>query len=239
MNRPGQRAQTKIASATLIFVPISGFAYPVAKRNDFASIVMSPMKKGSRRETCTEQSPVESVNRRQPRTSCDQGRKRIGCILNLLQYILRIFLALSDDDENRALRGAELVMRIRKFADDLFVVETSGMLMAPIRTGEQRDVKAHSVGAINERSLLSDSDKCPSAVRALNAVFLQRSTPAAGTMGSINVSERAAQREQCGVRKTPLPEAPQLHETTWVRIALWSVRKPSVFRIARPAEVCA
>jgi hypothetical protein len=83
-------------------------------------------------------------------------------------YFFRVLLGASYYDGNRAVLGPELVMDIRKLTNDLVVVEASRKLGSWIGTCEQRHVKAHSIRAIDERSLRRESRKRLSAVRTLH-----------------------------------------------------------------------
>ena len=125
---------------------------------------------------------VERIDHSQPVTFLDQFCKFVRNVFDVAKYFFRIVLSASYNHENRVIPGPELVMGVNKVTDDLVTVETSRTLGARIWPGEQRHVKAYSIGAIDERSLLCDSDKSLLAVRALNEVSLQQSTPVAGAI---------------------------------------------------------
>ena len=139
------------------------------------------------------ESPVlERVHRGQSVTFLNQFGKFFGCVFDLTRY----FLSVNYEHRNRLLLGPELVVRIRKVANDLFFVGASGRPGPWIWPSEQRHVKAHSIGAIDDRSLFRKSGKSLLAVRALNEVSLQRSTPVAGAISAKTVPERGAKREK-------------------------------------------
>jgi hypothetical protein len=120
---------------------------------------------------------VETVDRSQSLARLDQLYKLVCGFFDLMKYFLRIFFGVNYDDRKRVILGTDLVMGIRKIANDLVPVETSGNPKPRTWSREQRHVKAHSIGAIDERSLLRDSRKCLSAVSALKGVSLQKGTP--------------------------------------------------------------
>ena len=126
----------------------------------------------------------------------DQLGKFVGCVFNLTKYFVRIFVGVNYEHRNRVFREPKLVMSIRKVANDLVFVEASGKFGPRIWPCEQRHVKARSIGAIDDRSLLRESGKSLLAVRALSEVSLQRSTPVAGPISAKTVSEREAEREK-------------------------------------------
>jgi hypothetical protein len=94
--------------------------------------------------------------------------KLVCGVFDLTKYFFRVLLGASYYDGNRAVLGPELVMDIRKLTNDLVVVEASRKLGSWIGTCEQRHVKAHSIRAIDERSLRRESRKRLSAVRTLH-----------------------------------------------------------------------
>jgi hypothetical protein len=94
--------------------------------------------------------------------------KLVCGVFDLTKHFFRVLLGASYYDGNRAVLGPELVMDIRKLTNDLVVVEASRKLGSWIGTCEQRHVKAHSIRAIDERSLRRESRKRLSAVRTLH-----------------------------------------------------------------------
>ena len=144
----------------------------------------------------------------------DQLGKFVGYVFNLTKYFVRIFVGVNYEHRNRVFREPKLVMSIRKVANDLVFVEASRKLGPWVRPCEQRHVKAHSIRAIDDRSLFRKSGKSLLAVRALNEVSLQRSTPVAGPISAKTVSERGVEREKGSVRKTLRCLSLQPHETT-------------------------
>lgn len=176
-----------------------------------------------------ESSLFESVHGGRSVPCLDQLGKFVGYVFNLTKYFAQIFVGVNYEHRNRVFREPKLVMSIRKVANDLVFVEASRKLGPWVRPCEQRHVKAHSIRAIDDRSLLCESGKSLLAVRALNEVSLQRSTPVAGPISAKTVSERGVEREKGSVRKTLWSLTLQLYETT-VRPAAYSrVRKTHDF----------
>ena len=174
---------------------------------------------------------VETVDRSQSLARLQQLRKFVGRVFELTKYFFRIFLGLSYYDGNRVVPGSELVMSVRKVTNELLGVEASRKSSSRIWSRKQRHVKAHSIGTIDERSLLRDSDKCFSAVRALRGVSLQRSTPVAGAISTKTVSEIDPKGDKWGVPKTLSPASPQTAETVWCGKAGFGVQQTLVFGI--------
>jgi hypothetical protein len=184
---------------------------------------------------------IEGIDRGQSRAFLDQFCKFVGCFFDLTKYFFRIFFGVSYDDRKRVILGTELVMDIRKIANDLVAVEASGKLGSRIWPSEQRHVKVHSIGAIDERSLFRDSPKCFSAVSALLGVSLQRITAFTTPLIAETVTERSAVREEgrsqtsdvrspTRVPKYPFPATSQLYETAGAAKTAFGVRKRVDFR---------
>jgi hypothetical protein len=155
----------------------------------------------------------------------DQLRKFVCGVFNLAKDVFRVFFGASYDNQNCVVLGSELILGISKVADGLAVVAASGKPGAQIWASEQRDVEAHSIGTIDEGSLLRDSGKRFSTVRTLQRVSLQRSTPVAGTISVRTVSEIGPEGDKLSVRETPFLAALQVAETTQAQKPVFRVRK--------------
>lgn len=175
---------------------------------------------------------LERVHGGQSVTFLNQLCKLFDCVFDLTRY----FLSVNYEHRNRVLLGPELVVRIRKVANDLFFVGASGRPGPWIWPSEQRHVKAHSIGAIDDRSLFRKSGKSLLAVRALNEVSLQRSTPIAGAISAKTVPERGVKREKSSVRKTPSPATSQAHETARCGKAAFAVWETHMILGRLPGE---
>lgn len=110
-------------------------------------------------------------------TGGNQFRKFVRGLFNLTKNLRRVFLDESYYHDDGMVLRAEPVMRVHKIADDLVVVEISGPLCARVGACEQGYVKALSIGPIDQRSLLVNSDKALPAVGTLKRVLLQRGSP--------------------------------------------------------------
>jgi hypothetical protein len=164
---------------------------------------------------------VESVNRSQSLALVDQCSEFVGCVLDQIEHGFRVFQDLSHNNENALVLRPKLVMSIGKSTNGLVVVEAAGR-RTQIRTCQKRYVKARSIGAIDERSHICDSDKCLSAVRALNGVSLQRRTPIVEAISAKKVSERGMGSEKSKVTTV-------LREARCEPAVFTSINRPNLF----------
>lgn len=135
-------------------------------------------------------------------TFFQQFSKLIGCTFNLTKC-LRIFPGISYYNNYRMIFGPELIMSIGEAANDLVTVELASVFAPGIWARKQRYMKTLSIGAVDEGSLLRDSNECLSAVRAMKGVLVQCCTPVAWMIPTVSERGSEGENEKSNVRTLP------------------------------------
>jgi hypothetical protein len=172
---------------------------------------------------------------------CEQLCKLVGSLFDLADDCASSYSLARDHDCELVILGPDPVVDINKGAKHLTAKQTANRTRLRIRPGNQTDVEARSVGAIDDRGFPTKPEEKLPAVSALVGISLQRSTPSrpapvvAGSLTEVLVNSEEATgilsvRADGTVRKSLFPAAPQVFETTWAPRAVLRVRKRTDFR---------
>jgi hypothetical protein len=142
---------------------------------------------------------------------------------NFFQLLSRLASALGWErygHANKLILISDPIMGIGETAD--------GSVRTEAWAGVQRHMKCFAVRPVDYRRVCGESNEKFPAVCALVAISLQGRTP--GSISPETVTERSVRGEKLGVRKTPIPGAPQTVETTRAQSAGSGIRQTHDFR---------
>src|SRR5580704_1370999 len=135
---------------------------------------------------------VEGVQGVQFLSLCEQLCNLVGSFVHLSNDCAPGNSWAPDDDCELVVLGPNSVVDINKVAKHLTTEQTASRTRLGIRPGNQTDVEARPVGAIDNRGFATEPEKKLSTVSTLIGVSMQGTTPVATPVIARSVTRRSA-----------------------------------------------